>query len=117
VYGDVDGDGHDEALVPLWCNNNGGTADGALLYSLAVFTGRAGSVQPIGLITPRQQPPDELPTLLLVSRVSPGQIVIDETWYGPKDGTCCPSGTATTTWTYTSGQLEVATSTVTAQPH
>jgi hypothetical protein len=117
TYGDLDGDGRDEAVVPLWCNNNGGTASGALLYSLAMFSARAGAVHFIGLITPKHQPVDELPTLLSDPRVSAGQVVVNEALYGPHDGTCCPSGRATTTWTYSDGQLRVATSTVTSQPH
>ena len=40
---DLEGDGHDYAFVPLGCNNNGGTADGLILDSFAVYAGPAPS--------------------------------------------------------------------------
>jgi hypothetical protein len=117
TYGDVDGDGGDEALLALGCSNNGGTADGALLYSLALYSGSTGSLRYVGLITPQQQPSDARPTLLHDPEISSGRIVVQENWYGPTDSTCCPSGTATTTWTYSTEQLRVQTTHVTAEPN
>jgi hypothetical protein len=107
TFGDVEG-GQVDAAVPLYCNNNGGTADGALLYSLAVYSGRKGTVHFLGLITPRHQPADVLPTLLSDVRMSSGMITVSELWYGPRDGTCCPSGKSTTIWKYSAGHLQPA---------
>jgi hypothetical protein len=67
-----------------------------LLYSLAVYSGRKGTVHFLGLITPRHQPADVLPTLLTDVRMSSGMITVSEFWYRPRDGTCCPSGKSTT---------------------
>jgi hypothetical protein len=39
VYGDIDGDGRDEAVVPLWCTNGGGTGGGQLGQGLAIMSG------------------------------------------------------------------------------
>jgi hypothetical protein len=116
-YGDIDGDGRDEALLALMCGNNGGTADGVFLYSLELYSGATGTLQPVSLITPQQQPADVLPTLLSDPGISVGRIVVQETWYGPTDYTCCPSGTATTTWTYSAGQLHAQATNITAQPN
>lgn len=115
TYGDIDDDGQDEALVPLSCSNNGGTASGALLYSMALYSGGNGTLHYLGLITPQQQPADQLPTGLSDPVISHAQIVVDEAWYGPGDGTCCPSGRAVTTWTYSSGQLQPHGTRITSQ--
>ena len=97
-----------DAAVPLGCDNNGGTADGALLYSIAVFSVGSGAQRSVGLITPHQQTAGNLPTLLSNVTMTPGQITITELWYGPDDPTCCPSGKAQTTWRYAGGSLTYA---------
>lgn len=112
TYGDLEASGHDDAFVYLSCNNNGGTAVGALLYSFAVFSGRTGALQLLGVITPKQQPADDLPTLMSPPQISPGRVAIDELWYGSKDFTCCPTGKATTIWTYSSSPGLLAAQTV-----
>src|SRR5262249_47890744 len=48
-YGDFEGAGEDDAAVLLNCNNNGGTADGALLNSIAIYSGRTGAPRLLGL--------------------------------------------------------------------
>lgn len=49
VYGDIDGDGRDEAVVPLWCTNGGGTGGGQLGQGLAIMSGVAGKVSSLGI--------------------------------------------------------------------
>lgn len=93
------------AFVPVDCNNNGGTADGIFLYALVVYGGSPGHLDLVGTITPRVQPPDVLPTLLGVKSVTPGRLSIRETWYQPSDGTCCPSGNATSAWGFSHGTI------------
>jgi hypothetical protein len=114
IYGDFEGVGLDNAAVSLNCNNNGGTAGGALLYSVAIYSGRTGKPTYLGLITPQHQPKDVLPTLLSVSVIAPGTITVQEYWYGPNDGTCCPSGRATTKWTLSAGEVVPVATRVTA---
>ena len=116
AYGDFEGDGHDDAAVALDCNNNGGTADGLLLDSFAVYSGRTGTRTHLGLITPRHQPKDVLPTLPDITSIKPGVITVREFWYGPNDSTCCPSGRAITTWSLDAGKVTPVSSKVTASP-
>lgn len=103
VYGDLNRDGHDEAALGVDCNNGGGTAGGVLAYSEVIFTATGNSPHVIGVVTPQQ--PDTYGVPLVQVRIRPGRIVAHEAWYGPSDGTCCPSGRATTIWTSTSGTL------------
>jgi hypothetical protein len=105
AYGDLEREGTTDAVIGLWCNNNGGTADGALLYSLAVFAGTQSDPKAIGLVTPQVQERGQLPTLLTVMSIEPGHLVVRESWYRPHDGTCCPSGVALTAWTVRNGHL------------
>jgi hypothetical protein len=116
TYGDLEDDQHPVAVVPLACSNNGGTADGVILYSLAVYSGRTGKLQLLGLITPRRQPANELATLLDHPQISPGAITVDEAWYGPRDGTCCPTGRATSSWNYSAGRLQPGHTEIDAYP-
>jgi hypothetical protein len=47
--------------------------------------------------------------------IQPGQITVKEGWYGPSDATCCPTGQATTVWTFGQGAI-TPTTTVEAYP-
>ena len=64
-----------------------------------------GRLDLVGTMTPRVQPADGLPTLLGVQSVTSGRIIISESWYHPNDGTCCPSGRATSAWGYNQGRI------------
>jgi hypothetical protein len=99
VYGDVKGDRRSEAAVGVDCNNGGGTAAGQLAFAFVVFEGVRGRLVPIGTITPRKNPPNQLPTVLSKLELQRGRITAHEAWYRPSDSTCCPTGTAVTTWT------------------
>jgi hypothetical protein len=105
VYGNLDGVGQDEAALIVGCSNGGGTADGFLAYAQVIFTAAGKSLRLIGVVTPKQpQSPNRLPTLVTV-RIRHGRVIAHEAWYGPNDGTCCPSGRTTTVWKYASGKL------------
>jgi hypothetical protein len=99
IFGDLEGSGQDDAGLAVNCNNGGGTADGALLYSWVIFSGRGGRLSVVGIVTPQVQPPEVLPTLIEIA-IAPGRITAHEVFYGPDDATCCASGRATTIWTY-----------------
>ena len=107
VYGDVTGDGRDEAAITINCANGGGTADGQIAFATVIYTGSANTVRVLGIVTPRQP---FLPTTthvpLLQVTLHRGVVISDETWYGPNDGTCCGSGRATTVWRYLNGVLK-----------
>jgi hypothetical protein len=114
-YGDLERN-RPIAAVILSCNNNGGTADGALLYSVVIYEGWAGKLRALGLITPRIQSAQELPTLLEVRSIGRSDVVVAEAFYGPHDGTCCPSGEAVTTWHFSSDRLTVMSTRVVHRP-
>lgn len=106
-YGDVDGDGSDEAAVSVGCDTGGSTAAGQITTAYVVVRGTGGVLQAIGTITPQMQltnAPNA--TRMNGVRFSTGQLVVDELWYRSEDATCCPTGEAETTWTSRDGQLE-----------
>jgi hypothetical protein len=117
VYGDLDGDGNDEAALGVDCNNGGGTASGVLAYARVVFTAGERSPRVVAVVTPHQRPNRHaLPTLLQV-RILKGTVIAREFWYGPSDGTCCPSGHSTTVWEYGNGALRPVSTLVVKRPH
>jgi hypothetical protein len=115
VFGNLAGSGEDDAGLNVDCNNGGGTADGALLYSWVIFSGRAGRLSVVGVVTPRVQPHEVLPTILTIA-IAPGKIVAHEYFYGPDDETCCATGRATTTWAYADGALRPGVPVITKHP-
>jgi hypothetical protein len=119
VFGDLDGDGRDEAALNVVCANGGGTADGQLAFSGVIFKAVGKSLRVIGIVTPRQPPFDPAAThvpLGHVAAITPGKVVFSEAWYGRHDWTCCASGRARTTWTYAHGRLRPTRTTILARP-
>jgi hypothetical protein len=115
IFGDLAGSGPDDAGLAVNCDNGGGTADGALLYAWVIFSGRGGRLSVVGIVTPRVQPPEVLPTLIEIA-LAPGRVTARELFYGPADETCCASGRATTTWTYAHGALRPGVPSITRHP-
>lgn len=118
TYGDLTGDGRDEAAVVVSCSNGGGTADGQLAFAAAIFAAVGHSLRLIGVLSPRQPFEATTPHVPLVAsvRLLPGRAIVHEGWYGPPDGTCCGSGKATTVWRYVHGELTPSHTTVTRPP-
>lgn len=104
VYGDLNGDGRDEAAILVWCSNTGGTAAGQLADSIVVYSADSGEAQPIGTLR-TQQPPATPPvhSALIDGTVlptfGPHTVTVHELWYSATDADCCPSTHATTVWT------------------
>ncbi len=115
VFGDFAGSGEDDAGLNVDCNNGGGTADGALLYSWVIFSGSGGRLSAVGVVTPQVQPRDVLPTVPTIA-IAPGTITVHEYFYGPYDATCCATGRATTIWTYADGALRPGVPVITKHP-
>jgi hypothetical protein len=107
LFGDLDGDGADEAALHVVCANGGGTAAGQLAFSDVIFTHAGKSLRVVGIVRPQQPLDPETPHVPLsrVVAIKRGQVVVSEAWYGHHDGTCCASGEARTIWTHDHGRL------------
>ncbi|HET8821322.1 MAG TPA: hypothetical protein VFM57_07220 [Thermoleophilaceae bacterium] len=117
AYGDVTGDGKDEAALIVNCANGGGTADGQLAFAAVIYTASANSVRVVGIVTPRQPFLPSTPHVpLLQVTLRRGEVISHEFWYGASDGTCCSSGRATTVWHYRRGTLAPGRTVVTRKP-
>ncbi|MEU4253479.1 hypothetical protein AB0F15_39410 [Amycolatopsis sp. NPDC026612] len=103
VYGDLDGDGHDEAAIDVYCNYSGG--NGVPGQGFVVITGKSGKPAPIGVVKAQTQTPQTYLSAVEKITISRGRIEATEDWYHPDDAHCCPSGRAQTTWTYAAGKL------------
>ncbi|RSM40758.1 hypothetical protein DMA12_26440 [Amycolatopsis balhimycina DSM 5908] len=115
AYGDLDGDGRPEAAVGLECDNNGGTASGQLAFGYAVIGTANGSLRALGSIGTRKNPEDAgHATLTGGASIARGTVVVEELWYRHADSTCCPSGTARTTWRWQDGELVPGSTVVTS---
>jgi LppP/LprE lipoprotein len=107
AYGDVDGDGHDDAAVAVDCDAGGDTGSSVIGYGFVVVAGHDGALDSLGAIVPQLQPEDAYAsTRLSVTEMGDMRVVVEEQWYRHEDATCCPTGRATTEWTYRDGRLQ-----------
>lgn len=100
VYGDVTGDGRPESALSVRCNNHDSTAAGDTVDATLVFDGASGRAALIGTLTSSRPRLGEPPNAVTVTRLSPGRADGSEQFYGSQDANCCPSGTASVTWTW-----------------
>jgi hypothetical protein len=105
VYGDIYGDGSNEAAVSIRCDNGGGTADGQLVFAILVLASNQGRLIVVGTLTPQENPTGVHATLFTRFELLHGRVIAHETWYRPTDHTCCPTGSAVTVWTLRDGHL------------
>jgi hypothetical protein len=117
-FGDLDGDGRDEAVLHVVCANGGGTGAGQLADSAVIFKAVGRSLRVVGIVAPRQPLDPETSHVPLTGAVAIewGKVVVSEAWYGSYDGDCCASGQARTTWTYAHSKLRPAHTTVIRKP-
>jgi hypothetical protein len=113
-YGDLFGSGLDVAALDVFCSNTGGTADGQIQDSWVIFTDTTGTLQTLATLTPQQRSTtgDHVPIFTAEPggiEIQPGKITVKEGWYGPNDDTCCPTGLATTVWTFANGRFAPST--------
>lgn len=100
AYGDVDGDGLDEAVVGIWCDNGGGTAGGQLGQSLVVFTGAAERPSVLGILDTTQPSPGRAPYFDSgATRIAGGSITARELYFGPS-AYARLTAQAETTWSW-----------------
>ncbi|MFJ8967428.1 MULTISPECIES: hypothetical protein [Streptomyces] len=105
IYGDTDGDGRDEAVVFVGCDDNGATQNEGTAVAYAVYAHVGKNLAVLGSMTPRQKTV-MYHTRLVGAEFEPGRIIVHEKWYRANDAHCCPSGDATTVWTRDGNRLE-----------
>jgi hypothetical protein len=106
AYGDLDGDGRDEAALGVVCANRGGTAAGQIAFAQVVFALSAGKLRVIGIVTPQGPAAAGRHAPLVTVQILTRRIVATEYFYGPHDGDCCASGRVRTIWLYNHGVLK-----------
>jgi hypothetical protein len=112
-------DGKPAAAVNVGCTNGGGTADGYMAYADVIFAAHQDAAPAvIAIVRPHIRPwgSTQLASLLGVS-FRGHDIVSHEVFYGGSDGTCCPSGRATSIWKISDGRLVRIRTTITREPH
>src|SRR5262249_53614318 len=106
AFGDLNGDDQVEAAVDVWCTNGGGTVDGELSDNFVVFQDRPnGGRKVLGIVTTTQPASGFAWAWFSGATIAHGKVVVNEDWHGPYDGSCCPSGRATTVWTWNGTNL------------
>jgi hypothetical protein len=105
AYGDLDGDGLDEAALGIVCTNGGGTAGGQLAVAQVIFRLVSGSLHAVGIVRPRVRAGVAYHVPLVSVQILLRRVVATEYFYGPRDGDCCASGLARTIWRYVNGSL------------
>jgi heat shock protein HslJ len=95
LYGDLDGDGSEDAVVFL-VERGGGTA--AFTY-VAVQLNQDGQPVDAGAVMVEDR------TQILAESITDGQVILDITTRGPGDGDCCPSYKTSRTYALESGRL------------
>ena len=104
AYGDVTGDGVEDAVVLFTCDS-GGSA-GAVV-PLVYTVDDAGEPERIGKLTSVDRAEVEVTGAAIIS----GQIHTEEVVFGPEDPRCCPSGSGSTIWDWVDGSFVVASTT------
>ncbi|MEO8108315.1 MAG: hypothetical protein ABI720_13485 [Actinomycetes bacterium] len=113
-YGDLKGE--PAAAVTFYCSNNGGTGAGRLLMSAAVYSKARGELHELGLLKPQLQNERLHANLVIDGRMARRQVRVVEGVFVTSVSDCCPSGSATTVWTYTEGRFEPYTTLTTLDP-
>jgi hypothetical protein len=97
------GHGLQVAALQVWCDNTAGTADGELAEGIMVFDSPGGHPHLLGTLTPQHKTSAtvHIPFIVVTGIESTGHVAVTEYFYNPVNPTCCPSGRATTIWTWT----------------
>jgi len=119
LYGSLER-GENVAALFVWCSNTGGTADGQIENSLVLYMWASGQLAVLSTLTPQQPSEDGTHAPYFDGSVggiaiSIGSITTKQLFSGPQDAVCCPSGRATTVWTF-NGHTFSPSTTVQVQP-
>ena len=102
-YGDIDGDGASEAALILACDHGSRPIPVGWIYSIA--GGRPVPLAQIDLDPDALRLRGVLDTELATMRFDGPTLVTDWVVYLDGDALCCPTRSATVTWTWTDGAL------------
>jgi hypothetical protein len=111
----------DATALSVWCTNGGGTADGQLGNDLVIFdVDHPQHPRVLGILSPTQPMASDVHVPYFDSRpdkvtITKERITVHELWYGMNDSTCCPTGSATTVWTWNGRHFSPST-TITRKP-
>lgn len=108
TYGDVDGDGDEEAALEVGCDTGGGTAASQLVNAYVVVDSSGGRLWGAGVLTPQGESGGAVPARLEDLQFGEGRVTVRELWHREWDSNCCPSGEAESTWELRDGVLEPA---------
>jgi hypothetical protein len=117
IYGDLDGDGHDEAAINVDCADGSGLEIGLLSFSSVVFKAVGRSLRVVGVLDSQRPfyPFQRAPRSGVVT-IRRGRVIATTSWFGRHDATCCPTGSARTVWRYERGHLRPGRTEIVEQP-
>jgi hypothetical protein len=116
VYGEL-APGLAAAAMQVSCSNLGGTAAGQLAFAVVVYEAGVTGPRPVGVLTPRAPSASGVHVPLLAAvAIAPGKLTVEQFTYGPGDPDCCPSGRATTVWSYRDGAFRPLSTVVDHRP-
>lgn len=104
-YGDITGDGRDEAFVLANCGTGGGTASSDVKNSFVVFTGTTSGVKVLGVIAAAHNWRGAQTPLLEFRGVRDGIATVREYLYSSADASCCPTFRARSTYVVRDGKV------------
>lgn len=116
VYGDLNGGGDDAAALQVVCVNRGGTAAGQLAFAVVVYAAGLRTPTELGVLTPRLRSGRNHVTILTPAKITRDRVVVTELYYGPHDADCCPTGRATTVWSFKAGTFRPTSTFVEGKP-
>jgi hypothetical protein len=114
AYGDITGDGKDEAALPVLCMNHNSTAAGQTAMGVLIFDGSGNRLRLVATLIGQQRRSGEPPNFLEVRQMAHdtvGKVVAVESFYAPTDFNSCPTGRALDAWLYKDGKIKTAGST------
>jgi hypothetical protein len=117
VYGDLSGDGRDDAALQVVCANLGGTAAGQLAFAVVVYAPGSRAPRAVGVLTPLLRSTGTHVPILVPTSIAHDAVTVTEYTYGPHDADCCPTGHATTVWRLEDGKLRPASTRVQRPPN
>ncbi len=107
-FGDLDGIGHDDGAVTVYCEVPGGASASSVLEDeIVVYTG-ANGVRALGVLTPFATPVGGASgsgAELTDVRLSLHRLEATEHYFQPGDPQCCPSGNRVDVWTWSGSQF------------